>query len=46
MSPLGAILPPNDPLTQVLLAAPLYVLYELSILAARVVIRRKPEEVH
>lgn len=43
---LGAILPPNDPLTQVLLAAPLYVLYELSILAARVIIRRKPEEVH
>ena len=43
---LGAILPPNDPLTQVLLAAPLYVLYELSIIAARFVICRKPEEVH
>lgn len=43
---LGAILPPNDPLTQVLLAAPLYVLFELSILAARFMIRRKPEEVH
>lgn len=42
---LGAILPPNDPLTQVLLAAPLYVLFELSILAARLMIRRKPEEV-
>jgi sec-independent protein translocase protein TatC len=39
---LGAVLPPNDPLTQVLLAAPLYVLYEMSLLVARI-IRRKAQ---
>jgi sec-independent protein translocase protein TatC len=39
---LGAILPPNDPLTQVMMAVPLYVLYELSLLAGRL-IRRKRE---
>jgi sec-independent protein translocase protein TatC len=36
---LGAILPPNDPVTQLLLAAPLYVLYEISIIAARMIRR-------
>lgn len=43
---LGAILPPNDPLTQVLLAVPLYILYELSVLAAKAMNaggRRRPE---
>ncbi|MBN1433929.1 twin-arginine translocase subunit TatC [Candidatus Fermentibacterales bacterium] len=32
----AAILTPPDPLTQVMLAAPLYLLFELSVLAARV----------
>lgn len=41
---LGAILPPNDPLTQVLMAAPLYVLYELSMLAARFMRRKRKEQ--
>ncbi len=40
---LGAILPPNDPLTQILLALPLYILFELSILAARLMVRRGAE---
>lgn len=39
---LGAILPPNDPLTQVLLAAPLYLLYEAGMITARLLKRRKP----
>lgn len=38
---LGAILPPNDPVTQVLLAAPLYVLFEMSIIVARLVVGRR-----
>jgi len=38
---LGAILPPNDPFTQVLMAVPLYLLYEISILVARVIVRRR-----
>jgi len=32
---LAAILPPSDPLTQVFLATPLYILFELSLLVAR-----------
>lgn len=38
---LAAILPPSDPLTQVFLATPLYILFELSLLVARMGSRRK-----
>jgi len=40
---LGAILPPNDPFTQLLMAIPLYLLYEASIIAARIMWRRRRE---
>ncbi|NOQ21496.1 MAG: twin-arginine translocase subunit TatC [Candidatus Aegiribacteria sp.] len=38
---IAAILTPPDPLTQVMLTLPLYLLFELSLLAARVGYRRK-----
>ena len=38
---LGAILPPSDPLTQVFLALPLYLLFELSLLVARIGSRKE-----
>jgi sec-independent protein translocase protein TatC len=38
---LGAILPPNDPLTQVLLAAPLYLLYGAGMILARLLTGRR-----
>ena len=37
----AAILTPPDPLTQVMLAVPLYLLFELSLLSARIGYRRK-----
>jgi sec-independent protein translocase protein TatC len=37
---LGAVLPPNDPVTQLVMAVPLYVLFELSLLGARLLWRR------
>jgi len=40
---LGAILPPNDPFTQLLMAIPLYLLYEASIIAARIMWRGRRE---
>jgi sec-independent protein translocase protein TatC len=38
---IAAILTPPDPLTQIMLTLPLYLLFELSLLAARVGYRRK-----
>jgi sec-independent protein translocase protein TatC len=40
---LAAVLTPPDPLTQIMLAIPLYVLFEASLLAARV-FRKKPKQ--
>ncbi|UCG61941.1 MAG: twin-arginine translocase subunit TatC [Candidatus Zixiibacteriota bacterium] len=40
----GAIITPPDIFTQVLLAAPLYLLYEISIIVVRVTQRKKAEE--
>jgi sec-independent protein translocase protein TatC len=40
---LGAVLPPADPLTQVMLAVPLYLLFELSLLVARMGYRERRE---
>ena len=37
----AAILTPPDPLTQVMLALPLYLLFEVSMIAARLGYRRK-----
>ena len=42
---LAAVITPPDPITQVLLAVPLILLYELSILLAKLVYRRKTEVV-
>jgi sec-independent protein translocase protein TatC len=41
---LSAVLTPPDWITQLLLAGPLYVLFELSILAARIFVREKKPE--
>lgn len=38
---IGAILTPPDPLTQVMLAVPLIILYEIGLLAARFILRKK-----
>lgn len=38
---IGAILTPPDPLTQIMLAVPLIILYELGILAASLLLRKK-----
>lgn len=38
---MAAILTPPDPLTQIMLALPLYVLFEISLLAARISFREK-----
>jgi len=38
---IAALLTPPDPLTQIMLTLPLYVLFELSLLAARAGRRRK-----
>ncbi len=40
----GAILTPPDPVTQVLMALPLIVLYEISIIGARIFGKKKPED--
>lgn len=40
----AAVLTPPDPLTQVMLAFPLYILFEISLLAARIGSRKKKEE--
>jgi len=37
---LAAVLTPPDPMTQLMLALPLYVLFELSLLASRLFVRR------
>lgn len=39
----GAILTPPDPVTQILLASPVFVLYELGILLSRLTARKKKE---
>ena len=39
----GAILTPPDPVTQILLASPMFVLYELGIFLSRMVARKKKE---
>jgi sec-independent protein translocase protein TatC len=39
----AAIITPPDPITQVLLAIPLIILYELSIFLARLVYRKRQE---
>ena len=38
---IGAIITPPDPLTQLLLAVPLYLLYEISIIVVRLTGKRK-----
>lgn len=40
----GAIITPPDVFTQVLLAAPMYLLYEISIIVVRITQRKKPAE--
>ncbi|MFC1942117.1 twin-arginine translocase subunit TatC [Chloroflexota bacterium] len=41
----AAVITPPDPITQLLLAIPLVILYEMSILLAKLVYRKKAEEV-
>jgi sec-independent protein translocase protein TatC len=42
----GALITPTfDPINQLLVAGPLYVLFELSILLARLVQKRQPREI-
>lgn len=40
----AAVLTPPDPLSQVAMAVPMYVLYEISILVIRIIKRKKPNE--
>jgi sec-independent protein translocase protein TatC len=40
----AAIITPPDPITQIILAIPLILLYELSILLAKLVVKKRQQE--
>jgi len=41
---IAAVLTPPDIVSQLMLAIPMCILYEIGIVAARLVVRRRPEE--